>query len=102
MFLHISAFETDSAVLAEARVSGAIPVVNPVAALAFWVNNGKDGFHIDITKTEESARKLITILDAFDISGDIIERSSKKAINERQPKAVAMSTYNVYKKNSGK
>ncbi len=95
--LHISEFETDSLVVAEALSCGTLPLVNPVAGLAFRVKDGFNGYHVPIADRAAAAAQLARYL------GDETSRLALAAagrgvvMEERHPTGVAKSTHAVYR-----
>ncbi|MDH5644364.1 MAG: glycosyltransferase family 4 protein [Candidatus Heimdallarchaeota archaeon] len=96
ILLHISEFETDSMVVSEAFACGVLPVVNPVAALAFRVNNGENGYYADIRHPEQVVIMLVDILEHYDKAKILIDNGRHKTIQERNPENVANVTLNAY------
>jgi glycosyltransferase involved in cell wall biosynthesis len=99
VILHISNFETDSMVLSEAMACGVYPVVNPVAALEYRVQDNINGRHISIKNIDAAADLLVDILYEdtkieYTINRELIR-------NERSPDLIAMQTISLYRDASG-
>jgi D-inositol-3-phosphate glycosyltransferase len=99
--LHLSSFETDSSVVAEAALCGAVPIVNPVAALKHGVNEGRSGWHLPIDPLEGAAERLGQLLSptlAQEAERAVMARAARAdVVAERQPAAVARATVAMYR-----
>lgn len=94
--LHISEFETDSLVVAEALACGALPVVNPVAGLAFRVKHGHNGYHLPITDLTAAAASLARFVIDDAVRGHMASVGRSEVLAERRPRSVAEATVRVY------
>jgi glycosyltransferase involved in cell wall biosynthesis len=97
VLLHLSAFETDSVVVAEAQACGALPVVNPVAGLAYRVRDGVNGFHLAIADRDAAAARLKEILETWKDTQRMRERARSDVARERSPEGVAEATRRAYR-----
>jgi glycosyltransferase involved in cell wall biosynthesis len=95
--LHISDFEADPTVVAEALACGALPVVNPVAGLAFRVQDGENGFHLPILDRAVAASRLADILGDESPRVALAVAGKRKVMEERRPRGVAEATLQVYR-----
>lgn len=96
LLLHLSAFETDSMVLSEARACGAVPIVNPVASMAQRVRDGFDGYHLRYEDRVAAARRLIQILEHPNDWARMAQ-NGRAEIRSRDPAAVARMTLGLYR-----
>lgn len=96
VLLHISEFEADPTVVAEAMACGVLPVVNPVAGLAYRVQPSINGYHVDIKNHEKTAIDLISILNQYNDARSLIQRGREMVISERDPTNVAVATLKAY------
>lgn len=94
--LHISEFETDSLVVAEALACGVLPVVNPVASLAHRVRDGINGWHLPITDPGAAVSRLATLLGEEGRRSDMVSQARVELVNERRGLAVATATSSTY------
>lgn len=97
VLLHISEFETDSLVVAEALGCGVVPAVNPVAGLAHRVHEQINGYHINIKESSAAARQLAAILDDQARLAGLAQRGREVMAAERSSKAVAHATMKIYR-----
>jgi glycosyltransferase involved in cell wall biosynthesis len=95
--LHISDFEADPTVVAEALACGALPVVNPVAGLAFRVQDGKNGFHLPISDLTRASFRLAEILQNDSDRATLAGAGRIRVLDERRPSNVADATIKVYR-----
>lgn len=96
ILLHISEFETDSMAVSEALSCGVVPVVNPVAGLAYRIKEGVNGYHINIQDIQQASERLSALLDRYDEIKGAADRGRQEIILERHPRAVARLTYKTY------
>lgn len=96
VLLHISDFETDSMVVSEAMACGALPVVNPVAALADRVKDNISGYNMNICNPQQAAGKLADILTQYSHVAMLAEHGKGLVLIERDPGKVARRTLNAY------
>jgi glycosyltransferase involved in cell wall biosynthesis len=100
--LHISEFEADPTVVAEALACGTLPLVNPVAGLAFRVKDGRNGHHVPIAD-----RAAATALVAKHLQDERGRRALAAAgrgavLDERRASNVARATADVYRDLAGR
>jgi glycosyltransferase involved in cell wall biosynthesis len=96
--LHISSFEADPTVVAEALACGAVPVVNPVAGLAFRVQDNANGWHLPIADVGSATLRLAQLL-AETTRRDALAAFGRDAVlQQRRPQAVAQATLDVYRR----
>jgi glycosyltransferase involved in cell wall biosynthesis len=96
VLLHLSAFETDSVVVAEAQACGALPVVNPVAGMAYRVKDGTNGFHLPIADLDAAAGRLKEIFQLYTNTADMRASARAQVARERSSAGVAEATRQVY------
>lgn len=96
--LHISEFEADPTVVAEALACGALPAVNPVAGLAFRVQDGVNGRHVAIADPDAAVRTLAGLLDAEEQRTKMATVGRDEVMRERAPEAAARATLAVYRR----
>lgn len=94
--LHLSAFEADPMVLAEARACGTVPIVNPVAGLAHRVRHGVNGYYLNINDREAAGSELIRFLADVETAW-VMAQQGRTEIGERAPAAVAQQTLATYR-----
>lgn len=96
ILLHISEFETDSMVVSEALACGAVPVVNPVAGLAYRIKDGKNGYYLNIKNIGQASEKLLALLLDHDKTLAIADVGKKLLMAEQRPEIVAQNTHQTY------
>ncbi len=94
--LHLSSFETDSVVVAEALACGTLPVVNPVAGLAHRVQHGANGWHLKVDALDAAADQLCSYLGDEAQRVAMARTGRRDILAQRQPHAVAQATLGVY------
>lgn len=94
--LHISEFEADPTVVAEALACGTLPVVNPVAGLAYRVRDAGNGWHLGISDLAQSAANLAARLPAESERLRMCVAGRAQVLAERGAFAVAASTMDLY------
>lgn len=95
--LHTSAFEADPTVVSEALSCGAVPIVNPVAGLAFRVREGVNGWHLAIGDRNVAASRLAQLLTATRQREEIAMRGQVEVRQERGPLSAAHATLAIYR-----
>ena len=100
--LHISEFEADPTVVAEALACGALPVVNPVAGLAHRVENGVNGWHLAIADRGAAAAALAGMLGNEEGRVAMSEQGRGEVLRERAPAVAARATLAVYRLAAGR
>lgn len=98
--LHISEFEADPTVVAEALACGVLPIVNPVAGLAYRVRDGSNGWHVRIADLAESAGRLAKKLPEERHRLRMCREGGAEVLANRAAAAVAASTAAVYEQGS--
>lgn len=96
VLLHISEFETDSLVVAEALACGTLPVVNPVAGLAYRVQDGVNGWHLPIVDRAAAAGRLAARLTDESARQRLAAAGRSEVLAIRRPEAVALATFRTY------
>ncbi len=96
VLLHISEFEADPMVVCEALVSGVIPVVNPVAGLAYRVKDKVNGRHIRIEDGRSCARELYDLTENYEFAVPNLAEIACELAETRHPGAVAQITGDFY------
>lgn len=99
--LHISEFEADPTVVAEALACGALPMVNPVAGLAFRVKDGVNGWHLAIADLGAAVDRLGALVDNEEERVKMASRGRAEVLRERAPAAAAHATLAVYGEAAG-
>lgn len=95
--LHISEWEADPTVVAEALACGTLPVVNPVFGLGFRVQDGRNGFHVPIADRAAAAKRLAGILAQDETRASLVHSARALMLDERRPRSVAEATARVYR-----
>jgi glycosyltransferase involved in cell wall biosynthesis len=95
--LHISEFEADPTVVAEALACGAVPVANPVAGLAYRVKDGENGHHLPVADRAGAPARLARILRDDALRATLARNGRDRVLAERRPRAVAAATVEVYR-----
>ncbi|HDL85014.1 MAG TPA: glycosyltransferase family 1 protein [Candidatus Acetothermia bacterium] len=95
--LHISEFEADPTVIAEALACAVCPIVNPVAGMAHRVTDGVNGYHIDIANIPKAAALLNLILDNNPAARRLADTGRTAILEERTPGNIARRTFDVYR-----
>lgn len=96
ILLHISDFEADPTVIAEALACGVLPIVNPVAGLAYRVKDNENGYYIDIHNIHNAALALNNILDDFNKAQELVTKGKQDVLAERSPEKIAVNTAGLY------
>lgn len=94
--LHISEFEADPTVVAEALACGTLPIVNPVAGLAYRVQDGFNGWHLPIASLDGAATRLAAILPDKFPNQKMAANGHKAVVDTRRPTAIAQATLRTY------
>lgn len=95
--LHLSQFEADPTVTAEALLCGTLPVVNPVAGLKHRVRDGWNGWHLNVENLEEAVDRLYELLDQETHRATMVVQGRAEVVQERHPSAVARATVAMYR-----
>lgn len=94
--LHISEFEADPTVVAEALACGAVPIVNPVAGMAYRVRDGSNGWHLPLGELEIAARLLASHVGRLRGCTFAAETRREAVSFHRDPPRIASTTYHTY------
>jgi glycosyltransferase involved in cell wall biosynthesis len=96
ILLHISEFEADPTVIAEALACEAVPAVNPVAGLAYRVKDNINGYYVNIRNLRQAAGKLVDILAQYSHAAMLAKYGKNLVLKERDPGNVARETLKGY------
>ena len=88
--------------MAEALACGTLPIVNPVAGLAYRVRENSNGWHVRIADLAESAARLVEKLPEEHHRIRMCQEGRAEVLASRGAASVAAGTAGVYEEGSAR